>query len=717
MRRQWRLGVSLPAIILAATGANIATTGASLAADAVPAFKAPLAAKKPKRLYDWSGFYIGGHAGIGAIDSDGFFATSVDLSFGGNAFLAGAQIGWNFQHGNLVFGIEGDYSTFKWEDVNLREEHYLAQANQLVTVRGRVGWADDNVLFYATGGLAHLRAHVATSLGGIDPDQQGNEDRKNVSSFGGVAGVGLEWGVAGNLSVRAEALYLFFDKYNSLADLKEGCAPGREGCLDTKENFFSYDDGFVFRLGVNWRPWSWSSGDVAGYAASPAAFYKAAPATRYPGWFAAPYDWSGVHFGVHVGYGGVKTGGIYANDRINPLTDNPAGINLGSFDNFGLVGGAQIGFNWQFGSTVVGVTADISATDWDDLFVDLQIPEQPAQTLALDLDYLAMLRGRVGWAFGNKLVYVTAGAVFVGGEFRVITVPAKKDISAIGGVVGGGLEWGIAPDFSLWAEGLYLAFDEKTDLADLKGLGVAGDHVDIGNGYLFRVGANWRPWQAAYAGFAANYGHPAGPVGPYNWTGFYIGAHGGWGGLTTEGTYNLNPTPSEVIDLTGVNDLGVLGGGQAGWNWQVSSIVLGIEGDVAATRWNGSQAEFANPSQFMEFDSHLLATLRGRVGWAENGFLLYATGGLAVLNAKLDNTSNDGGQTKDVNALGAAIGVGMEWGVTQNLSIKVEGLFLAFDKDYSIQDIGSEGDQGDFFRIDDGFIARVGVNWRPYRFY
>jgi outer membrane immunogenic protein len=119
----------------------------------------------------------------------------------------------------------------------------------------------------------------------------------------------------------------------------------------------------------------------------------------------------------------------------------------------------------------------------------------------------------------------------------------------------------------------------------------------------------------------------------------------------------------------------------------------------------------------MEFDSHLLATLRGRVGWAENGFLLYATGGLAVLNAKLDNTSNDGGQTKDVNALGAAIGVGMEWGVTQNLSIKVEGLFLAFDKDYSIQDIGSEGDQGDFFRIDDGFIARVGVNWRPYRFY
>ena len=61
--------------------------------------------------------------------------------------------------------------------------------------------------------------------------------------------------------------------------------------------------------------------------------------------------------------------------------------------------------------------------------------------------------------------------------------------------------------------------------------------------------------------------------------------------------------------------------------------------------------------------------------------------------------------------------LGMEWGVTRNVSVKVEGLFLAFDKDFNVQDIGSEGDQGDFFRMDDGFVARIGLNWRPYLFF
>jgi outer membrane immunogenic protein len=692
---KWRRGVSIPALILAFTGADLAGGGMSLAADA-PALAGSVKEVRKKRLYDWSGLYVGGHAGIGAIDSDGFFATSLLLTFGGSNFLGGAQVGWNFQHGGLVFGLQHDVSSFEWKDVNLREEHYIAEASRLHTLRARVGWADDNVLFYATAGLAHLKARVETSLGGLDEDQQGNEDRKDFSSYGGVAGVGLEWGVTPNFSINAEALYLFFDKRETLADLIEGCAPGREGCLPSKENFFAYDDGFVFRLGANWRIWGGSSGDGASYSVSPAA----------------PYDWGGLHLGLHTGYGDVKTDGIYANNRINPLTENPAGIRLESFENRGLVGGAGVGWDWQFGSMVVGLKGDISATDWDDLFTDLQIPEEPARSLALDLDYLATLRGRIGLAFGNKLLYATGGVGFLGGEFQDVTSPAKKSISAVGGVVGAGIEWGIAPDLSLMAEGLYLAFDEKKVLADVRGIGAVGDHVTIGDGFVFRVGANWRPGQTVATRYAAHYGTIAGNGAPYDWSGFYVGAHAGWGGLTTDGTYNLNPTPSEVIDLTGVDDLGVVGGGQAGFNWQVNSIVFGIEGDVAATNWDGRQAEFANPNQFMTFDSKLLGTVRGRVGWAQDNLLLYATGGFAFHNATLDNTHNDGGRSQDVNARGAAFGLGMEWGVTQNLSLKVEGLFLAFDKDHNIQNIGLEGDQGDFFRTDDAFVGRVGANWR-----
>jgi hypothetical protein len=54
----------------------------------------------------------------------------------------------------------------------------------------------------------------------------------------------------------------------------------------------------------------------------------------------------------------------------------------------------------------------------------------------------------------------------------------------------------------------------------------------------------------------------------------------------------------------------------------------------------------------------------------------------------------------------------LEWGATRNLSLKLEGLFLFFDEDTKIEDIGSESEPGDFFRIDDGFVARLGANWR-----
>ena len=226
---------------------STALAAAGLAIGGTPVNAAPTPA------YDWSGFYIGGHAGYGDIDNDGFFASSVDLSFGGGAFIAGGQVGWNFQQDGWLFGVEGDISSLDWRDPSVREEHYIADANYLSTLRGRVGWADDNVLFYVTGGLAYLNADVTTSSGGRDADQHGNTDHKDVSTTGGVAGAGLEWGLTNNLSVRTEGLYLFFDNREDLSGLIEGCRPGREACLNKHTNFFSINDGFVFRLGANWR--------------------------------------------------------------------------------------------------------------------------------------------------------------------------------------------------------------------------------------------------------------------------------------------------------------------------------------------------------------------------------------------------------------------------------------------------------------------------------
>ena len=193
---------------------------------------------------------------------------------------------------------------------------------------------------------------------------------------------------------------------------------------------------------------------------------------------------------------------------------------------------------------------------------------------------------------------------------------------------------------------------------------------------------------------------------------FYIGAQFGDGGLVTDGIYNSGIVPSETIDLRDVNDLGLLGGGQLGSNWQIGSFVYGVEGDIAAVSWNGRQAEFAHPGNLIEFSSDFLATARGRIGWAPSNLLFYATAGVAFLNAELDNTRNDGGRTKDIDTVGGVAGLGMEWGVSSRLSIKAEGDFLFFDDTTRISNLGSEGDPEDFFRIDDGFVARLGANWR-----
>jgi opacity protein-like surface antigen len=492
--------------------------------------------------------------------------------------------------------------------------------------------------------------------------------------------------------------------------------------LDSAENFFAVGDGFLFRIGANWRLWN-QSGEETPYGVRP----------DYLPVVGEPYDWSGFHVGPHVGFGSADTGGVYAGDRMtNPLTLDPsqsAAINL-TFDNRGLLAGGQAGFDWQRGSLVYGIDADVSAVDWDDVLTDFQAHGAiDPLTLHLDLDLLTTLRGRVGWAFNDMLLYLTGGLGILHGEFRDAggnlipplpdggsTAPDSKDLLAVGGVAGAGIEWGIAPNLSVRAEGLYLGFSEAIDLSDLSGVGDPGDRLDIGDSFAFRLGANWRPWGAGAgepAGIVAMNGEPAAP---YAWNGIYAGPHLGWGGLTTDGIYNPAGEElgiaNEAIDLTGVNDLGLVGGGQIGFNWQRDSFVLGVEGDVAAVDWDGSESEFANPGDVMQFNSDVLATLRGRVGWAQDDLLFYVTGGLAFNSAELDNTRNDGGRVKNLDALGGVAGLGMEWGVTRNLSLKTEGMFLTFADETSIEDIGSEGDRGNFFLIDDGFVARLGANWR-----
>jgi len=91
------------------------------------------------------------------------------------------------------------------------------------------------------------------------------------------------------------------------------------------------------------------------------------------------------------------------------------------------------------------------------------------------------------------------------------------------------------------------------------------------------------------------------------------------------------------------------------------------------------------------------------------------TGGAAWLTADLtlDEKSEDAKfGPKDMSAFGGVAGLGMEWGITDALSVKTEGLAMFFNEFESLEKFGNNGDPGDFVNLNDAFVFRLGVNWR-----
>jgi outer membrane immunogenic protein len=146
----------------------------------------------------------------------------------------------------------------------------------------------------------------------------------------------------------------------------------------------------------------------------------------------------------------------------------------------------------------------------------------------------------------------------------------------------------------------------------------------------------------------------------YDWTGFYIGINGG-GGF---GSSNWDSTGSR--DVSG----GVVGG-TAGYNFQFSQAVIGVEGDVDWSGINGSSTNACPPG--CQTSNTWLATLRGRLGYAADRFMPYVTGGAAFGNIRasapgLPVTSNDN--------TGWTLGAGLEAALAPNWTAKVEYLYV-----------------------------------------
>src|ERR1700730_904423 len=242
----------------------------------------------------------------------------------------------------------------------------------------------------------------------------------------------------------------------------------------------------------------------------------------------------------------------------------------------------------------------------------------------------------------------------------------------------------------------------------------------------FAVAALVTPQGAAAAALsvAPLYKAPPPAMAPaYNWSGFYLGFNGG-GGL---GHFKLDTS------ATRINTSGRLAGGTAGYNWQIGSAVLGLEGDIDWANLKGTNTSTLCPLGCSTSDTWL-STVRGRAGYAFGNVLPYVTGGLAVgdiraatpgfagaTNTSAGWTAGGGLAVGDIRAAtpgfagatntsaGWTAGAGLEVGLTGNWSAKAEYLYVDLGKFNC--GTACNGLPTDNVSMHDN-VVRAGVNYR-----
>jgi outer membrane immunogenic protein len=205
----------------------------------------------------------------------------------------------------------------------------------------------------------------------------------------------------------------------------------------------------------------------------------------------------------------------------------------------------------------------------------------------------------------------------------------------------------------------------------------------------------------------------------YDWSGFYIGANGGWGSShkcwddVAGGTFNGSDGCH--------NATGGTAGGQLGYRWQAGSWVFGLEGQGNWADFRGRSVSLLDPNFTGESKIQAFGLLTGQIGYAFNNVLLYVKGGAAVTddrfrafatptNTLVTNTVND-------TRWGGTVGVGAEFGFTPNWSAGVEynHLFMG-DRTYTFTSNGVGAAVGTPVAVErikqDADVVTVRVNYR-----
>lgn len=405
----------------------------------------PLKAPPLRPVVTWAGFYGGFNAGysygndpyrsgIPGLES---FTTTLAAPSGG---LFGGQIGYNWQFGKVVFGLEGDGQWAGQRGTgcggpecalnSVPESGAFLTTDRIdwfATARARLGWANERYLLYVTGGAASAGIR-RTDAANIDFVDASLDHRATLT--GSAIGVGAEVAVWDNWSVKIEYLHLDFGRLTTRSFLT-GAGPGVAFANDVTTVGSVRDN--IIRVGLNYHP--------GGVPAS-------VPAGRAPMTYS---DWSGLYAGVNVGYG-------VANDPFvqSDLTPGALVAAIGSFapsrvgPKGGFLGG-QLGYNAQFKNIVLGVEGDGQWADQRDTQCSFSCDEFFRLTKAQKLSWFATARGRIGWAEPSYLVYVTGGGAWAAvNEVDTFFLVGTQDISAAFNQVKGGWTAGGGIEVRLW---------------------------------------------------------------------------------------------------------------------------------------------------------------------------------------------------------------------------------------------------------------------------
>ena len=189
-----------------------------------------------------------------------------------------------------------------------------------------------------------------------------------------------------------------------------------------------------------------TAAQAADLGRGPAPFYGPAPA--------AGYNWAGLYAGLNLGYEWGK---------VNGTAGNPAGV----------AGGGQVGYNWQSGQFVYGAETDLQISSADDTFAPWKFSNP----------WFGTLRGRVGYAMNNVLVYGTGG--FAYGDLKGELAGLTETKTEFGWTLGAGMEVGLTPNWSAKVEYLYMDLGSRAFSVTGTNDGLSASVLRLGVNYHF----------------------------------------------------------------------------------------------------------------------------------------------------------------------------------------------------------------------------------------